>query len=171
MVKRWHWISAILVLLLSFPLHFLNEWTGFSPLTIFIAPINESIWEHLKLLAIPMILFSIPEYFLYGRPFPNFLPVRLLAILSGMGAIIISFYTYTGIMGTNFLIADILTLVFGIAVAYLFSYHFLHSPHFTSRKAVFQAQAGFLVLILCLILFTCYPPDLALFKDWTQMKK
>lgn len=166
MVKRWHWIHAVFVLLLSVPLHFLNEWTGYLPLTACLAPVNESIWEHLKLLAIPMLFLSIPEYFLYGRNFPNFLPVRLLSILCGMAGTTISFYTYTGIIGTNILTADIMTLAAGIAAAYLFSYHFLHSTRFSSGNARFQAQAGFLVLILCFILFTWYPPNLALFNSW-----
>lgn len=166
MTKRWHWIGAILVLLMSCPLHFLNEWTGYLPITACLAPVNESIWEHLKLLAFPMLLLSVPEYLIYGKNFPNYLPVRLLSILIGMGGILVSFYTYTGILGTHYLIADMLTLVFGAATAYLFSYHFLHSIRFSSRNAVFQAQAGFLVLIIAFILFTWYPPDLAVFQEW-----
>ena len=40
-------------------LHFLFEWTGKS---IFVAPfaaVNESIWEHMKLLFVPMFLLKI----------------------------------------------------------------------------------------------------------------
>lgn len=169
MLKRWHWIGGILVLLMSCPLHFFHTWTGGLPAAAWLAPVNESIWEHLKLLATPMLLFSVPAYFLYGRHYPNFLPVRLLSILSGMAGITVSFYTYTGILGANFLIADMMTMVFGTAMAYLFSYHFLHSSRFSSRKAIFQAQAGFLVLIIAFILFTWYPPDLAFFQDWQTL--
>ncbi len=163
MVKRWHWIGAGLVLLLSVPLHFIHDWIGDLFFLAWFFPVNESIWEHLKLLATPMLALSIPAYFLYGKNFPNFLPVRLLSILSGMAGIIVSFYTYTGILGTHFLFADGMTLVMGVFIAYWFSDHFLHSTRFSSGNARFQAQAGFLVLIIGFILFTWYPPDLALF--------
>ena len=165
MIRRWHWINAVLVLLFSFPLHFLYQWTGESPWAAWFSPVNESIWEHLKLLVFPMLLLSIGEYFLYGRYYPNFLPVRLLSILTGMAAVLLSYYTYSGILGTHFLAADILTLVLGIAAAQVFSCHFLHTDCFTSPWSQFQAQAGFLVLILCFILFTWYPPSIALFQD------
>lgn len=171
MVKRWHYLSGIFVLLLSVPLHFLNEWTGYAPISSVLAPVNESIWEHLKLLAIPMILFTIPEYFLYGKHFPNYLPVRLLSILIGMAAITTSFYTYSGILGKNYLVLDILTLVFGILCSYLFSYRYLHTDRFISEHARFQAQAGFLILLICFALFTWNPPSLAFFQDYSTLSK
>ncbi len=143
MVKRWHWIGAGLVLILSVPLHFLHDWIGDLFFLAWFFPVNESIWEHLKLLATPMLALSIPAYFLYGKNFPNFLPVRLLSILIGMAGIIVSFYTYTGILGTHFLFADGMTLVMGVFCAYWFSDHFLHSTRFSPEMPVFRRRPVF----------------------------
>ena len=52
--------------LLGTILHFLYEWTNL----LFVAPIsavNESTWEHMKLVFIPSFLFSIIQSFIYKK--------------------------------------------------------------------------------------------------------
>lgn len=43
-------------------LHFVYDWTGESVAAALFASVNESTWEHMKLLAVPWILFSLVEY-------------------------------------------------------------------------------------------------------------
>ena len=49
---------CILTLILGTLLHFLYEWTGYNYLVGFISPVNESTWEHLKLLFFPVLFLS-----------------------------------------------------------------------------------------------------------------
>lgn len=128
------------------------------------ASVNESTWEHLKLLFVPMLLFSSVEYFVIGKNYPNFIPAKALGMLLGMIAIVIIFYTYTGILGKNYLWADILTFVLGVAVAYLYSWQIINKqPIGTSANVIGIILV--LVLTLCFVLFSFDPPHIPLFLD------
>ena len=60
MYKKIKITSAIIVILLTFPFHFMYQ---FKPnfLTAIFFPINESIWEHLKLFITPALIAFIVE--------------------------------------------------------------------------------------------------------------
>lgn len=63
-IKKIKVISAIVAFFLAFPLHFIYEWFPNSFTAIFF-PVNESIWEHMKLLFDALLLVGILEYFVY----------------------------------------------------------------------------------------------------------
>ena len=42
-------------------LHFLYEWSGEQLLAAVISAVNESTWEHMKLLFVPVFLFSVVQ--------------------------------------------------------------------------------------------------------------
>ena len=88
-------------------LHFLFQWTANHPAIALFSPVNESIWEHLKLLFFPVLLFTSLECILYKRRVSGFLWARTMAFLAGLGFIIAGFYIYSGILGTNYTAADI----------------------------------------------------------------
>ena len=57
----WQWVGFGAATLLGTILHFLYDWTGGS---LFIAPfsgVNESTWEHMKLLFWPLFLFAVVQ--------------------------------------------------------------------------------------------------------------
>lgn len=164
-LKQWHIAGSIFTLILGTLLHFAYDWSGNNEFVSYLAPINESIWEHQKLLFTPMILFTIIELFTYGKDLPNFLPVKVLSILIGIAVIIASYYTYTGIIGQGFLIADIGTFVLGTLVAYLFSYHFLQTTCFSSQLSRIVMLILLVLLILGFVIFTVNPPRIPLFQD------
>ena len=53
--------------------HFIYELSGKNTLAASITPINESTWEHLKLLFFPFIAYIIFEFFIYGKHISGFL--------------------------------------------------------------------------------------------------
>ena len=63
-IKRIKIVSAIVVFLLAFPLHFAYDVYPNSFTAIFF-PVNESIWEHMKLLFDSFLLVAVLEYFVY----------------------------------------------------------------------------------------------------------
>ena len=164
-IRKWNIAGALFTLIAGPLVHFIYDWFG-GAAAVFGA-VNESTWEHLKLLFWPMALFGVLEYFAYGRKTPGFLPVRVLSILLGMLTIVTLFYTYKGILGFNFLAADIGTFVVGLLTAYLFSCPRLQNPNrvFLTSPAGPLALLAAAVLVACFVLFTFYPPHIGLFLD------
>ncbi|HYE82179.1 MAG TPA: DUF6512 family protein [Clostridia bacterium] len=164
-LKYWHIAGAIFTLVIGTLLHFTYEWSNENTLVGIFSAVNESTWEHLKLLFTPVLLFAAVEYCSYGKYIPNFVPVKALSILLGMSTIVISFYTYTGIIGQNFLWADISTFILGVLAAYWFSIKYLRTGAFTSECAIRLGWLGLLLLFLCFAFFTFIPPRIELFLD------
>lgn len=156
-------IEAIVLIAVSFPLHFLYDLTGIKFLGYFV-PVSESVWEHLKLLFFPAIITSAVQYLLFGKEYMNFITAKTLGIFAGVFAIAASFYTYSGIIGKNFLIADILTYVLGVLVYELLSYFIIKSGKFSSRQSLFAALVLIFIASAAFIGFTYNPPQLAIFR-------
>ena len=69
---RFIFISVLGVLL-----HFTYEWSGDNAVVGLFSAVNESTWEHLKLLFFPFLLLTILEVLLRGNMLPEqFLPAR-----------------------------------------------------------------------------------------------
>lgn len=144
--------------------HFFYEWSGHMALIALFSPVNESAWEHLKLLFFPFLAVSILQYLLNRRSLlaARFFFYRFWSALCAMAVILICFFTYTGIFGTHFLPLDILIYFTGVLTAFLLSERFLGSvqksvPDFTVTVLLWSA------LCLCFFLFTCFPPEIPLF--------
>ena len=161
--KKWHVAGALSTLCLGTLLHFAFQWSGESPLIGAVAPVNESTWEHLKLLFTPLLLSSLAGYFLWGRRTPGFAMARFLSVLAGMGLITAGFYTYSGIVGRNFLVADIALFFAGTALAYFLSARFTSGRRFCSAGP--WGWVGLLALLAVFCAFTFFPPQIGLFFD------
>ena len=81
-------------------LHFLYDWTGGNILVAPFSGVNESTWEHMKLLFWPLFLFAlIQRLFFKGQG--NYWCVKLAEILLGLMLIPVMFYTYNGVFGQS----------------------------------------------------------------------
>ena len=81
-------------------LHFLFDWLGNA---LWIAPfsaVNESTWEHMKLLFWPMLIFAAVQSFFF-RDRKDFWCVKLYGILLGLVLIPVIFYTFNGVIGKS----------------------------------------------------------------------
>ena len=99
--------STIFVIILGTTLHFSYTWSKSNSIVGLFSAINESTWEHLKLLFFPMLITTIIGYLIFKDIFPNFLSSKTIGILSAMLSTVILFYTYTGIIGTNYAFINI----------------------------------------------------------------
>ena len=66
-IKTWQIITAIIWIILGILLHFTYEWSGDKIIVGLFSAINESTWEHLKLLFFPMVITIIVGYFYEGK--------------------------------------------------------------------------------------------------------
>ena len=82
-------------------LHFLFDLTGGSMIAALFSAVNESIWEHLKLLFYPMVAFAVAEYVFWGKDAGSFWCIKLIGVGIGLVLIPVLYYTYTGILGVS----------------------------------------------------------------------
>ena len=169
-LKSWSIIGAVFSAGAGVLLHFVYDFFG-GPVWAVFGGVNESTWEHLKLLFWPVAVFSLLEYVAYGRGMKGFLAGRLLGLLVGMASIVILFYTYSGILGYNIAVVNILLFFVGTTVTYIVSLLLLKDPEEKKGGSMdmayddIAAAAGFAVLAALFIIFTETPPQLGLFQD------
>ena len=143
--------------------HFLYEWCAKSTLVGFFFPVNESTWEHLKLLFFPTVIYSIFEYIFTKEKPKNYLPAIIISVWCGMITITTLFYTAKGILGFNLDFFNI--LIYFIAV--LFSIYkknkILKGDAFKTDTAFYIFAAIGLITALAFIFFSFNPPSLGIF--------
>lgn len=165
MIKKCHVLGIIFTIIFGFVLHFTYEFFDYNYLVGYFSSVNESIWEHLKLIFFPMLIWSIFEYIIYGKNMDNFVPAKVISIIFGMLMIMNIFYVYTGIAGTNYLWADILTFVISVILAYALSFLLLHTLFFSSKLANILSLIIILGLYTAFLRFTYNPPPLGVFQS------
>lgn len=142
-------------------LHFVYQWSGENSVAGLIAPVNESTWEHMKLLYFPALIYFLTEYIFLYKDYPHLLRADLAAVLTGTLLIPVIFYTYTGIIGSHNLTLDILTFLISAAVALYTRCRCLLK--LSRRKYTFFYFICVLILGVCFLIFTYYPPAIGLF--------
>ena len=155
-------ISAIFTIVLGTILHFTFLWSDKNLLVGAFSAVNESTWEHLKLLFFPMLITTIIGYFYFYKTIPNFLCAKTIGIIVAILFTIIFFYTYTGIIGTNFAVLNILTFIFSAILGEYIAYKIMIS-NFPCNKTI--SIITLIILFICFILFTFFTPQIGLFKD------
>lgn len=126
-IKSYQKVSAIFVCILGTLLHFTYEFFGENIFVASFSAVNESVWEHLKLLFFPMLLTTIIGYFYIGKKGSNFLCSKTLGILIAMSFIIIFFYTYTGIIGKSIVFIDIASFFVAVILGEYLAYKLMIS--------------------------------------------
>lgn len=162
-LKKTETVSFFIASILGVLFHFVYDWTGENPIAGIFFPMNESTWEHLKLIFFPVSLLAIIEYFILGNGYKNFVVIKFLSVLLGMAVTVVLFYTYTGIYGKNSDALNILIYFISMALAYVFSYRWIRSQKMWAVPAKVGLW-GFVILMLLFFLFSLFPPSIALFQ-------
>lgn len=143
-------------------LHFTFEWSNSQPIVGAFSAVNESVWEHLKLVFYPILLTSLVGYFYFRKDFPNYLYAKTVGLIVALLFITIFFYTYTGIIGNNFAILDIGSFFVAILLAEFVAYKKLFFT-ISSHTSICFIILG--LLLFSFIFFTYLPPHINYFKD------
>ena len=107
----------LLTLLLGNLLHFVYDWTGQASWAAYISAVNESTWEHMKLLAVPWILWTAVTILIERRA--DCAAPRAAGLLTGLILIPALFYTYTGICGKSVDVVNVLIFQAAVLAAWL----------------------------------------------------
>ena len=161
-LKKFHIISFIFVSILGVILHFLYNWSGENIFVGIFSAINESIWEHLKLIFYPMLLSSIIGYFVLGKDIENYWCSRVIGILSAIIFVVIFFYTYTGVLGKMIDAINILSFFIAVGIGEYVTYRNMLKEKTCNKNLPFYI---IVTLIFYFTLFTFAPPQIGIFKD------
>ena len=155
-----NFLRYLFVVLLGVFLHFAYELSGENPIVGLFALVNESIWEHLKLVFFPMLVLTLWDMFTNQKNNLCFLPARTLGTLAGMAFIVIVYYTVTGILGFQTAFLNILIYLLGVLVVFLVEKKLQHRCNTISVKLSIVIWIFFILLF---IIFTIAPPALGIF--------
>ena len=162
-IKIWQIAGFVYIALLGVFLHFLYKLSGENHFAGYFSAVNESVWEHLKLIYWPALTFSIIEYFAYGKHSADFFAVKMCGIVVAMTFIVTFFYTYSGILGFSLAAVDIASFFIGAFFCQFVSYR-LSMGNSTNEKADgFRGLVTLILIGVCFIIWTYNPPYLGIF--------
>lgn len=167
-LKKKEFVCFFIASILGVLSHFVYDWSNENAVVGLFFPFNESTWEHLKLIFFPIMFVSLVEYFyIHSSQKDSFICIKLYSALLAMALTIVLFYTYSGILGKNSDVLNILIYFISMASAYVFSFKKLNT-----KKQYFYAPKtcyiGFAVLTLLFIVFSIFPPSIGLFQSPLQ---
>ena len=167
-MKKIKIIGVFLIFIFSFVSHFMYEWF---PNTLFsiLFPVNESIWEHMKLIVTPVLIFSLIEYIVYKRKnisYNNFILSYAISMILGIIIYLIIYLPIDYIFGHSMIFAISLLFVIFIIVE-IISYYIMNY-----REIRYSNAIGIILIIFMYVVFgylTYNPIENDLFYD-TQKK-
>lgn len=162
--RSWEVAGLLVTLAAGNLLHFVYDWSGGSPAAAVFAAVNESTWEHMKLLATPWLLWTLPELLAVGRG-GSVLSARAAGLLAGLAAIPLLYYGYQGVLGRDVMWLDVLIFQLAVLIAFRLSWQ-LQSSRCLSG-GLWQLLGALLLagLWALFVLWTFQPPELPLFAD------
>ena len=162
-IGPWQLIGFAVTSLCGTLLHFLYDWLGEA---VWIAPfsgVNESTWEHMKLLFWPMFIYAIIESFFF-RDQEDFWCVKLKGILLGLALIPIMFYTYNGVIGKSPDWLNISIFFISAAAAYIYETRKFNEGTEICKKPK-RTIAALCFIAVLFIVFTFKTPEIGIFRD------
>ncbi len=162
-ISLWQFTGFAFSSLSGTLLHFLYDWTNENVLIALFSGVNESTWEHMKLLFFPLFIFALIQSRFF-KEYENYWCVKLAGITTGLILIPALFYTYNGAFGKSPDWLNIAIFFISTAVVFLWETQLLKKD---SLRCKWQCLAfGILCLIgVLFVVFTFATPQIPLFQD------
>ena len=144
-------------------LHFLYDWLGEATWIAPFSGVNESTWEHMKLLFWPTFIFAVVQSFFF-KDRKDFWCIKLRGIFLGLILIPIIFYTFNGVIGKSPDWINIAIFFISSATAYLCEVR-LFNKNELHCKAPKAAIAALSAIALFFVIFTFRTPEIGIFMD------
>lgn len=162
-------ISFLIILILGTLLHFTHDWfQGKGLLLHLFSALNESTWEHMKLLLFPTLLVILFQYFMFRNTYGNLWNAWLVLLVVEMSTMPLVFELLRVAMKkVTFWITItifVLSIVFGILAEY-----FVLKNNFFILNEIF-ALIAVCVIVFLFFVFSFNPPRIWIFKDPIKKK-
>lgn len=166
--KNYILLGIPILFLIGIPMHFIYEWSREFILIGLFAPVNESIFEHLKLILLPMTLWWSIYFFINKRKlylnFNKWFTALFFALISSLITIPLLYYFYTYGLNIESIILDILSLLTALSIGQTIGWYlYQHFRGFDGNIMI----AIILSIFVIFIFLTFLPPKLPLFIDET----
>lgn len=157
-------IGILVLFVVGSLFHFLYSLTGECFIVGLFVPINESIFEHTKMVVLPIFIWwSIFYLFRKKDLFVNaWFTSALIAMISAIIVIPMLFYFYSQAFGIESLVIDILILLVSLAIGQILGLHYYrHGKGIEYHFAIFLM----IVIIILFAFFTINPPAFPIFNS------
>ena len=162
-ISMWEFVGFGVAAVGGTLLHFLYDLLGGAEWIAPFSGVNESTWEHMKLLFWPMFIYAIVQSFFF-RDREDFWCVKLRGILLGLALIPIIFYTYNGAIGKSPDWINIAIFFISAAAAYIYETRLFNSRKVKCKSSKL-AFAVLCVIALLFAVFTFRTPEIGIFLD------
>lgn len=157
-------IAVIGTFILSFGAHFVYDLFPNVISSIFF-PVNESIWEHMKILFSSILLYGIIDYILLKKnniKFNNFKFQLFFTAFISIPIYLIIYLPLYRLLGENLFVSISLMFIVYVLISYL-SYRILLSDDFKLLNMI----SVYLIIVMYFIFtyLTYFPPETYLFYD------
>lgn len=157
-------IGILVLFVVGSLFHFLYSLTGECFIVGLFVPINESIFEHTKMVVLPIFIWWFIFYLFRKKDlFVNaWFTSALIAMISAIIAIPMLFYFYSQAFGIESLVIDILILLISLAIGQILGLHYYrHGKGIEYHFAIFLM----IVIIILFAFFTINPPAFPIFNS------
>ncbi len=163
--KKWHIWGFVFISIFGVFLHFAYGLSDEAKLVGYFGAVNESLWEHLKLIFWPVFLFSLIEFFAYGKNEKDFFAIKMCSLFCSLMFLVVFFYTYSGILGFSLSAVDIALFFVSSFLNQYISYRLLTSDGSGDNSDSFRGFIVLMLLAVCFIIWTYNPPMLGIFWE------
>jgi hypothetical protein len=145
-------------------LHFTFELSNYQSMVVaFFSAVNESTWEHLKMVFWPGFFFMLVEYTYVRDAVNNYFIAKIASLLIMPLVIIVGWYGYTPFTGRSIFPVDLALFYLAVLLGQLVSYKLLTSQPL-GKKYLYSAIGIFGILLYSFSAFTLSPPRIFLFE-------
>lgn len=173
----FQFIGFLFVSISGVLLHYAFDWSGNSILIAPFSSVNESIWEHMKLMFVSLFVYAIIENHVTRGRIESFWCIKLFGVVLGIFLIPMFYYTYTCGLGITADWVNIAT--FFVVAAIVFVVETIHfgsggvgcgnicGMPYSEFPCLSQGVALVILVILAsiFVVFTFMPPNLPIFDD------
>ena len=156
-------IGTIFIIVIGCIGHFLYDWFHHNKIIGYFAAVNESTWEHLKLVIAPTFLWLVVEYHFYFNN-PNLFFARFISLMVMLLIIPLIFYSYTYFTKKPILFIDISSFVVSIVIGQ-FVFSKLININVSNLFLTHVGIIGLLIIFFAYIMNTYVPLKGILYKD------
>ncbi len=158
-------VGVVFIILFGSSLHFTFDKSGQNRAVGVISPVNESVWEHLKLAFWPSVIYAAIGFGFLNGSGGSFLFGEVVGTCLILIIIPVVFYSYTAFTrGKCVLAVDIASFVVAVIVGQFASFNFL-SYNLLPQSLSLLGFAVMVLLAAVFALFTFHPPRLPIFRD------
>ncbi len=163
-LSLWQFSGFVFTSVFGVILHFLFNLTGQNVIIGAFSAVNESVWEHMKLLFCPMFVFALIESRYIGKDYISYWCVKLFGIVSGIVLIPVLYYTVNGAFGTTADWINIAIYFVAAAVVYIIETKLLKQKSLRCKSPSAALMILWLIAVVFVVL-TFIPLHIPLFSD------